>query len=31
MVTVVVTDAGIDGQGKLRAERDVVVTVTNVE
>ena len=31
MVTVVVTDVGIDGQGKLSAERDVVVTVTNVE
>ena len=30
MVTVVVTDAGIDGKGKLSAERDVVVTVTNV-
>ena len=29
MVTVVVTDAGIDGKGKLSAERDVVVTVTN--
>ena len=30
MVTVVVTDAGIDGKGKLSAERDMVVTVTNV-
>ena len=30
MVTVVVTDAGIEGKGKLSAERDVVVTVTNV-
>ena len=30
MVTVVVTDAGIDSKGKLSAERDVVVTVTNV-
>ena len=30
MVTVVVTDVGIDGKGKLSAERDVVVTVTNV-
>ena len=31
MVTVVVTDdGGIDGKGKLSAERDVVVTVTNV-
>ena len=30
MVTVVVTDAGIEGRGKLSAERDVVVTVTNV-
>ena len=30
MVTVVVTDKGIDGKGKLSAERDVVVTVTNV-
>ena len=30
MVTVVVTDAGIDGKGKMRAERDVAVTVTNV-
>ena len=30
MVTVVVTDAGIDGKGKLSAERDVVVTVDNV-
>ena len=30
MVTVVVTDAGIGGKGKLSAERDVVVTVTNV-
>ena len=30
MVTVVVTDAGIDGKGKLSAERDVVVTVTNI-
>ena len=29
MVTVVVTDAGIDSKGKLTAERDVVVTVTN--
>ena len=29
MVTVVVTDAGIEGKGKLSAERDVVVTVTN--
>ena len=25
-----VTDAGIEGKGKLSAERDVVVTVTNV-
>ena len=31
MVTVVVTDAGIDGQGKLTAERAVVMTVTNVD
>ena len=31
MVTVVVTDAGIEGKGKLSAERDVVVTVTNVD
>ena len=31
MVTVVVTDAGINGQGKLSAERDMVVTVTNME
>ena len=31
MVTVVVTDAGIDGKGKLSAERDMVVTVTNVD
>ena len=31
MVTVVVTDAGISGNGKLSAERDVVVTVTNVD
>ena len=31
MVTVVVTDAGIDGKGKLSAERDVVVTVTNID
>ena len=30
MVTVVVTDAGIEGKGKLSAERDVEVTVTNV-
>ena len=30
MVTVVVTDAGIEGKGKLSAERDVAVTVTNV-
>ena len=30
MVTVVVTDAGINGAGKMKAERDVVVTVTNV-
>ena len=30
MVTVVVTDAGIEGKGKLSAERDVVVTVTNI-
>ena len=30
MVTVVVTDAGIEGKGKLSAERDMVVTVTNV-
>ena len=30
MVTVVVTDAGIEGKGKLSAERDVVVTVDNV-
>ena len=30
MVTVVVTDKGIDGQNKMSAERDVVVTVTNV-
>ncbi len=30
MVTVVVTDAGIDGKGKLSAERDMVVTVDNV-
>ena len=30
MVTVVVTDKGIDGKGKLSAERDMVVTVTNV-
>ena len=29
-MTVVVTDVGIDGKGKLSAERDVVVTVTNV-
>ena len=30
MVTVVVTDAGMNGKGKLSAERDVVVTVMNV-
>ena len=30
MVTVVVTDAGIEGKGKLSAERDVEVTITNV-
>ncbi len=31
MVTVVVTDAGVDGKNKLMAERSVVVTVTNVQ
>ena len=31
MVTVVVTDAGIDGKNKMSAEREVVVTVTNVD
>ena len=30
MVTVVVTDGGIEGKGKLSAEREMVVTVTNV-
>ena len=27
MVTVVVTDKGIDGKNKMSAERDIVVTV----
>ena len=31
MVTVVVTDMGVDDKNKMTAERDVVITVTNVE
>ena len=31
MVTVVATDAGVDGKNKMAAERAVVVTVTNVD
>ena len=31
MVTVVVTDVGLGGKNKMTAERDVVITVTNVE
>ena len=30
-VTVVVTDAGVDGKNKMTAERDVVIKVTNVD
>ena len=31
MVTVVATDAGVDSNNKMTAERDVVVTITNVD
>ena len=31
MVTVVATDAGVNGKNKLTAERNVVVMVTNME
>ena len=31
MVTVVATDAGVDSKNKMTAERDVVVTITNVD
>ena len=31
MVTVVVTDSGVDGKNKMTATRDVVIEVTNVD
>ena len=31
MVTVVATDAGVDSKNKMTAERDVVVTIKNVD
>ena len=31
MVTVVVTDNGVDGKNKMTAERDVAIMVTNLE